>query len=247
MRARICLAIETTGSHLGAALHDLNHPDFRCVARFFKPTPGRQSDLLFPTIDRLLKNARLKKPDLALVAVDHGPGSFTGVRVGVAAGRAIAQSLSLPIVGIGSLEALAWQVAEIAPDAREIAARIPALAGESYFAVFNRTATGSLSVQRKPEWTTDDIVATELKRVSARGAHLSFIERPKDTATWPAGLVLHPWAAPDPSAIAQLALMTCGQKPSMGRFDLEKTVPVYLQPSWAERSKRSGLSSRARS
>jgi tRNA threonylcarbamoyl adenosine modification protein YeaZ len=238
MSNRFCLAIETTGPYLGLALHDLSKAGFPCRARFFEARPGRQSDQLFPTLNGLLKKSRVKKSDLALIAVDHGPGSFTGVRVGVAAARGLAQGLSLPIIGVGSLEALAWQAASTLSGPLTMAAHLPALAGEGYFAVFARTAAGRWNVRRAPVWTTGAVIERELSKLAKAGAHLAFVARRDEAPRFPAGLVLHSFPAPDPSAVAECALARVGGRPSAARFDVEKTVPVYLQPSWAERGKK---------
>lgn len=238
MSGRFCLAIETTGPYLGLALHDLSKAGFPCRRRFFEARPGQQSDQLFPTLDRLLKEGRLKKSDLALIAVDHGPGSFTGVRVGVASARGLAQGLMLPVVGVGSLEALAWQAASALSGPVIVAAHLPALAGEAYFAVFVRTAAGRWSCRRAPVWTTDAVIEGELLKLAKMRAHLAFVPRREAAPRFPTGLLLHSFPAPDPSAVGELALARAGARPSARRFPVEKTMPVYLQPSWAERGKK---------
>jgi len=65
---------------------------------------------LIRSIDFLLKGLDWSLEDLNLVAVGIGPGSFTGIRIGIATGLGIAQSRSIPFVGISGLEALAHQV-----------------------------------------------------------------------------------------------------------------------------------------
>jgi tRNA threonylcarbamoyladenosine biosynthesis protein TsaB len=57
--------------------------------------------------DRLLRNAGAEPSDLARIAVGTGPGSFTGVRIGLAAARGLAFALSIPVAGVSTLEALA--------------------------------------------------------------------------------------------------------------------------------------------
>ena len=65
------------------------------------------AERLFESIDRALAEAGLERGALAAVAVDQGPGSFTGVRVGVASAKGIALGLALPLAGVISLEAMA--------------------------------------------------------------------------------------------------------------------------------------------
>lgn len=63
---------------------------------------------LIATVHGLLRDAGLQPGDLAGIVVDRGPGSFTGVRVGVTCAKTLAFALAVPTVGITSLEALAW-------------------------------------------------------------------------------------------------------------------------------------------
>ncbi len=64
-------------------------------------------EALVPMVERVLNESGLSYDDLDRVAVTMGPGSFTGMRVGLAAARGFGTSLNIPVVGIGTLEALA--------------------------------------------------------------------------------------------------------------------------------------------
>ena len=65
------------------------------------------SETLLPHIEQALRMAGVKKEDLTGIAVSIGPGSFTGLRIGLAAAKAMSYALRIPIVGVPSLEALA--------------------------------------------------------------------------------------------------------------------------------------------
>ena len=98
------LAIETATSSVGCALWADGAPvwlSFALVA------PQRHAEVLMPAIDELCRWARWSVADLEGVAVDVGPGLFTGLRVGLATARAIATARDLPAAGVTSLEALA--------------------------------------------------------------------------------------------------------------------------------------------
>jgi tRNA threonylcarbamoyladenosine biosynthesis protein TsaB len=61
------------------------------------------SQNLLPSIDALCSHAGIEPSDLSYVAVSHGPGSYTGIRVGVATAKALSLALAVPLVGVGSL------------------------------------------------------------------------------------------------------------------------------------------------
>jgi len=66
------------------------------------------SETLLPHIEEVLGMANQKKEELEGIAVSLGPGSFTGLRIGLATAKAMAYALQLPIVGVPTLRALAW-------------------------------------------------------------------------------------------------------------------------------------------
>ncbi|MEA1937730.1 MAG: tRNA (adenosine(37)-N6)-threonylcarbamoyltransferase complex dimerization subunit type 1 TsaB, partial [Pseudomonadota bacterium] len=69
-----------------------------------------QSEALIPMIERVLAEAGLAPADLDLIAVTHGPGAFTGLRIGLATARGLALALGIPAVGISTLETIARAV-----------------------------------------------------------------------------------------------------------------------------------------
>lgn len=97
------LAIDTSGSTLGVALWD----DGDVLAEFIVEASRDHCRLLAPALKFLLDSAGRSMAEVTGVAVVHGPGFFTGLRVGVAAAKAVAFALGVPVVGISALEALA--------------------------------------------------------------------------------------------------------------------------------------------
>ena len=101
------LAVETATSRLSVALlaHD------RVVARFDEDAPGKHAKLLLPAVDRLLLQAGgVTLPDLDGLAVSIGPGSFTGLRVGLATVMGFRAVTGVPVVTVPTLEGLAWNL-----------------------------------------------------------------------------------------------------------------------------------------
>src|SRR5690606_7672218 len=106
---------------------------------------NRHAEELVPLLDRLLADAKLPRERLQLIAVGLGPGSFTGLRVGIALASGIALGLGIPLVGVPSLVALAHglQLDHALPatndtDPEWLGALTDARRGEYFFAAFNR-------------------------------------------------------------------------------------------------------------
>jgi tRNA threonylcarbamoyladenosine biosynthesis protein TsaB len=108
----------------------------------------QHSDRLFRSVDFLFSYVPFGLPDIDLFAAARGPGSFTGLRVGLAAMEAFAAVHGKPGAGVSTLEALAWKCG-----LREqpIAAVIDARRGEVYGAVYRRESRGVLTEVRPPD------------------------------------------------------------------------------------------------
>lgn len=97
------LAIDTADATAGVALL----LDGRLVAEFVEVSAYRHSERLFALVDEALAGAGVGRRELEAVAVTVGPGSFTGLRVGLATAKGLAFALGLPLAGVPTLEALA--------------------------------------------------------------------------------------------------------------------------------------------
>ena len=97
------LAIDTSTDYLSLAVMDGE----KVVARIHKKAPRSHSSLLVPMIDRILTKARLKLRSLDGFILSAGPGSFTGLRIGVATVKGLAYSLGKPVVTVPTLDAIA--------------------------------------------------------------------------------------------------------------------------------------------
>lgn len=71
-------------------------------------TKKTHSEMLMPNIEQMLVLAGADRKDLSAVAVSIGPGSFTGLRIGLSTAKALAYALNIPIVGVPTLTALAY-------------------------------------------------------------------------------------------------------------------------------------------
>lgn len=97
------LAIDTTNNVLGIAIVD----EESVIGEYITNLKKNHSVRAMPAIERLLHDCDLTPKDLDKVIVATGPGSYTGVRIGVSIAKTMAWALQIPIVGISSLEILA--------------------------------------------------------------------------------------------------------------------------------------------
>lgn len=94
------------------------------------------AEALMPMVERTMDAAGLAYSELDLLAATVGPGTFTGLRVGLAAARGLALATRLPIVGVTTLEALAHGVARESRAGRPVMAVLDARRGEVYGQAF---------------------------------------------------------------------------------------------------------------
>lgn len=137
------LALETGGDLASLALLD----GMDLVAeRAFRHRMTLSRDLM-PAVDELLAGAAVEWAQVDAVAVGLGPGSFTGLRIGVVTAKALAWAAGRPVLGISSLAALV--APHLAPPETLLCAVLEARAGEFFTALYQRRA-GELQVRAEP-------------------------------------------------------------------------------------------------
>lgn len=101
------------------------------------PAGYRHAELLHPMIDEVLGSAGVAVRELSAIGAAHGPGSYTGLRIGLAAAKGLALPWNLPVFGVSSLELLAEAVREAVPaDGLGVWAAMDARRMEVYEAFF---------------------------------------------------------------------------------------------------------------
>ncbi|QGG93904.1 tRNA (adenosine(37)-N6)-threonylcarbamoyltransferase complex dimerization subunit type 1 TsaB [Actinomarinicola tropica] len=118
----------------------------------------RHAETLTPAIDFIRRQARIELSEISVVAVDLGPGLFTGLRVGIASAKAIAHGLRIPMIGVTSLDLVAFPVRFTS---RLVVATLDARRGELYYA-FYRQVPGGLQRVADPEVGSPDDLASEI-------------------------------------------------------------------------------------
>ncbi|MEF0940130.1 tRNA (adenosine(37)-N6)-threonylcarbamoyltransferase complex dimerization subunit type 1 TsaB [Rhizobium sp. BR 362] len=130
----IVLALDTAGVDCAAAVYDSGSDS---VMGEVTETIGRgHAEHLMDVVDRALAEADIALAAVERVVVTVGPGSFTGIRIGVAAARGFALSLNIPAVGVTTLEVMAAAARETRPG-KSVLAAIDAKREEIYLQSFD--------------------------------------------------------------------------------------------------------------
>jgi tRNA threonylcarbamoyladenosine biosynthesis protein TsaB len=142
------VAIETATETVGVAVRTTGGAE----AALTLSGRRRHVETLAPALEHLLTQVDLTVADLELVAVDLGPGLFTGLRVGVAAAKGLAQALGIGVLGLSSLEILTHAAAQHGLDGYVLAA-VDARRGEVF---------ASVRELRPGAQTAEDVIASGL-------------------------------------------------------------------------------------
>jgi tRNA threonylcarbamoyladenosine biosynthesis protein TsaB len=157
----LILAFDTTSPYGGAALYDDHEP----LVELRHEGTKSYSIALFDMVDRLLLEAGARLPDVELFAAATGPGSFTGIRVGLAAAKGWARALGRPVCGVSVLEAM---VEAARPQGRAALPLLDARRKEFYLGVFLRGGpTGELSASDEHFSLSGEGRALDAARIAA--------------------------------------------------------------------------------
>lgn len=144
----ICLALDTTTDVCSLALAD----EGGLIAEYDFLHHMDLSRRLMPNIVSLLQDSGLRMNDVEAVAVSVGPGSFTGLRIGVVTAKVIARTRKIPLAGVVTLDLLAWQFTCL--DNSVVCPVIRVRKGEVYYAFFRMD--GKLAV-RLTDYIADSV------------------------------------------------------------------------------------------
>lgn len=194
------------------------------VIKLSRDDSGRtHSEMLMPTIERTLLELGLELADMDAIAVDIGPGSFTGVRIGVCAANAMAMAAGKPVIGVDSLTALYHNVYGYKG---AVCALIDARNGNGYAALFSqgetRLAPAAVTVSECIRTLPRDVLfvgdggavyATEIAQVLPEAV----------------------FAGPDKNLLLADAVALAAAEKLDSHQTQAYALPLYLRPSQAER------------
>lgn len=228
------LAVTTSTSAQGVCLRRPDVAD--AITRLdYKRGEPRQ---LTRAIWQLLADAELQPADLDLLICDVGPGSFTGLRLGLATVRAIAWAAAVPAVGVGSLEAMLAAAATSADADGPWLAVLPSRRGVIYAGLGNSTGCW-----RAAEVAVADLAAWCTGGAQPHAAPQGLVGPPvaleAAAAALPGHLAHRPQAGPEIEWICALGMAAAARGPRDQAVALQ---PRYLAVSEAERAARVALS-----
>ncbi|MBE1237342.1 tRNA (adenosine(37)-N6)-threonylcarbamoyltransferase complex dimerization subunit type 1 TsaB [Phaeovibrio sulfidiphilus] len=139
-RPGLILALDTSMGACSVALDDPSAPE-RSLS-LVRPMLRGQAEALVPLVGELLDRTGVDPRSVEAVAVTVGPGSFTGLRVGLSTARGLALAMGCPVLGLTTFEVLADAALDARPDAR-VEVLIDTKRGDAYCQAFQgRTPTG---------------------------------------------------------------------------------------------------------
>ena len=199
----------------------------------------RHAETLAPAIQFLTATTDISLDEIGVVAVDIGPGLFTGLRVGLATGKAIAHARRVPMIGISSLDLLAFPLRHTS---RTIVTVIDARRGELFYAFYRQVPGGVQRTSELQVGTADDLLAdlmaTNDDHVLVGDGALRYREvlREAPGVEFAEQWLAHPSAAP----LVQLAHAKALREEWVNPWELE---PIYLRKpdaviNWATREHR---------
>lgn len=223
------LAIDSSAVTASVALTE----DGKILGEYFLNTGLTHSETLMPMIESVFHCAKIGPSDIDLFAVSSGPGSFTGIRIGIASIKGLAMPFQAPCAGVSTLEAIAQNLSHL--DC-VICAVMDARCGQVYNALF-RAKGGRMERLTPDRAIAVKDLAEECKALegplylAGDGARLCAGSKPFQTA----GAVLPPeplifqraWGVAKAAEAAVLEKRTVSPAALM---------PFYLRPAQAERS-----------
>ena len=225
------LALETTGAFASVALIK----DDKLIGHVSGSDRFSHLQNLMPQVESVIKDSKLSLSDVDVIAVSCGPGSFTGIRIGVSSARALSQIMGTPCVAVPSLEALAMRAADYAKDGVLVCPMLDARRSQVY-------AGGYIIKEGFPQeespagpYMLDEFLAkaAEYKQilvlgdaVDTYGAKIAEI-RPEGTETAPEDIRYQ-----DATQVAKLGKKLFDEK---GGLEYNQVQPEYMRIAEAER------------
>ena len=217
------LSIETSGKICGISILE----DKNVIKEIVLDSGLTHSETLMPLIKQAFNSLDLTLKNIDLIVCDKGPGSFTGIRIGIATAKAFSDALNIQTIGISSLEALCYNVEK----SQVICSLIDAKNDNCYWSIFEN-ADGNYLLRRDFDINNINNILSELKELKLEYT-LTFVG---DGALAHKHKILE--ALPDSKfcekEISPTKLALCGLHHFQSENALGELLPMYLRKSQAE-------------
>ena len=198
----------------------------KCIKEIIVDDARNHSEKIMPAIEQALSESKLTLQDINLIVCDKGPGSFTGIRIGVGTVLAFKDSLNIPCIGISSLEALAYNINTDGI----ICSLIDAKNNNVYFGVFEKKNNIVTQLEEFSFKTIDEIIPILQKynKIIFVGdgstQHKEFLHSNFNTSTFS-----------DKNDLSSFSLGLAGLSAYNKNINSD-LMPLYLRKSQAERA-----------
>ena len=223
------LSVDTSSNVAAVAVTE----DEKLICEILVNTKKTHSQTLMPMIDSALKQSELEISDIDLIASANGPGSFTGLRIGVSAVKGLAHAMDIPVVGVSILTAMAYNL----PFCEYLISPIlDARRNQVYNAVYEWSDTDLKEIQAPRALSVDELIEefiTSDKKVvflgDGVGIHKEYIKEKLGNKA-----VFAPVSANEQraSGLAAAAKKLYDEKKAGSCYEL---APIYLRKPQAER------------
>lgn len=206
--------------------------------------PRVHAEQLVPMIQEVLAYTDLKVDNLDGIAVSSGPGSYTGLRIGVSTAKGLAYANDVNLISVPSLDAMAHSCRSFVPDGGVVIISRNSRKGEVYLAGFEKTAAAAFSSMMEPAALTLQEAATQLppkvndsNQIWLAGEGSASIYQHLPEAIASRVEILPPTSvSPSASSVAQLGAISFAK----GSFvDVPSYEPIYLKDFIPKLSKKS--------
>ena len=217
------LSIETSGKICGISILE----DKKVLKEIVLDNGLTHSETLMPTIKKAFDELNHNISDIDLIVCDKGPGSFTGIRIGVATAKAFSDSLNIKTIGVSSLEALCYNVKK----SGVICSLIDAKNDNCYWCIVENTGRNYI-IRRNFDINNISYILEELKNSDLK-YDLTFVG---DGATNYQNKILDvlPKSNFCEENISSTKLALCGLTHFNENRNLDELLPMYLRKSQAE-------------
>lgn len=239
------LAVDTSSKNCSVAIVEVDeNRNFNVIITENNNDEKTHSQKLMPLIDTIFKKSNLSLDDINLLACCLGPGSFTGIRIGIASLKAFADVKNIPTVGVTSLESLAYNVT----DASYVASLLDCKNNNVYGAMFSKLKNDYVQLEDNIADSVETTLDTFINKIDKiQSPDVTFVgdgsvlykDLIEQKFTQNKNLANCKLSFSSNNVQSAISLAKCAYyKLLQGQYgDSNTLLPLYLRKSQAERSK----------